>query len=99
MDATKCEGATPITYKSILEVLKERGATHGDFVVQSGVAQRLKEIVHEYTSEALHPIHMEALEMICVKMARILCGNVNEIDHWRDIAGYAQLVVRELEKK
>jgi hypothetical protein len=27
-----------------------------------------------------------------MKMSRILCGNPNEPDHWRDIAGYATLI-------
>jgi hypothetical protein len=34
---------------------------------------------------------MEALEMICTKIARILSGNPNDPDHWKDIAGYAEL--------
>lgn len=34
---------------------------------------------------------MEALEMICTKIARILAGNARESDHWSDIAGYAEL--------
>jgi hypothetical protein len=39
----------------------------------------------------------EALEMIAHKIARILSGDPNHKDHWEDIAGYAELVVRELE--
>lgn len=35
---------------------------------------------------------MEALEMIQHKIGRILSGNPNEPDHWKDIAGYATLV-------
>ena len=41
---------------------------------------------------------MVALDMIFHKLARIGCGNNREIDHWRDIAGYATLVENELEK-
>jgi hypothetical protein len=35
--------------------------------------------------------------MILMKLARVIAGNPNEPDHWRDIAGYAELVVRSLE--
>ena len=38
-----------------------------------------------------------ALCMFEGKKARILAGDPYCIDHWRDIAGYALLVVRELE--
>ena len=37
------------------------------------------------------------LEMIGHKIARVLAGDCNHKDHWMDIGGYAQLVVRELE--
>ncbi len=36
--------------------------------------------------------------MIAHKIASILAGDPNEIDHWRDIAGYATLIVKELER-
>jgi hypothetical protein len=39
----------------------------------------------------------EALEMLAHKVARILAGDCNHRDHWMDIGGYAELVVRELE--
>lgn len=38
----------------------------------------------------------EALEMIASKIARILNGNTNNEDSWRDIAGYATLVADRL---
>jgi hypothetical protein len=37
------------------------------------------------------------LEMIAHKIARILSGDPNHRDHWEDIAGYAELVVREID--
>jgi len=33
----------------------------------------------------------EALEMICLKMARLVCGDSNNRDSWHDIEGYARL--------
>lgn len=41
---------------------------------------------------------IEALEMIATKEARILAGNASEKEHWRDIAGYAMLVVNEIDR-
>jgi hypothetical protein len=35
--------------------------------------------------------------MICVKLARIACGDATERDHWRDIAGYATLAQHYIE--
>lgn len=46
------------------------------------------------------PAYMtEALTMISNKIGRILNGDPYYEDSWRDVVGYAQLVVNELEKK
>lgn len=45
-----------------------------------------------------HDVKKEALAMIATKIARIVNGNSDDPDHWRDIAGYAELVVHHLEK-
>jgi hypothetical protein len=47
----------------------------------------------------LEPWQQEALEAISMKMARILSGNSFDPDHWHDVAGYASLVVREIERR
>lgn len=74
--------------------LNERGKTHGDFKAQAETAQQLKSLVMgPYANGvALTTYQTEALETICMKISRILHGNPNEPDHWRDIAGYATLV-------
>ena len=36
--------------------------------------------------------------MILHKIGRAVAGNENDPGHWQDIAGYAMLVVRELER-
>jgi hypothetical protein len=41
----------------------------------------------------------EALEMIAHKIGRILNGDPNYDDSWRDIAGYAELIVKQLNGK
>ena len=73
--------------------LNERSTTHGDFKANASVMQHLKEIVRaERGWNNLSSTQREAIEMICHKLGRILCGNPNHSDHWHDIAGYATLV-------
>ena len=80
------------------ELLAEREKTHGPFVLHAHIAQNLKEVMRAQTSfrRLLDP-HAEALDMIAHKIGRILAGDPNHEDHWRDIAGYATLVAKELE--
>lgn len=72
------------------ELLKERGAVHGDWKIQSAMAYELKRQVR-LNNENLLPFQQEALESICTKISRICCGDPNEPDHWKDIEGYARL--------
>jgi hypothetical protein len=41
----------------------------------------------------------EALDMICLKISRIVTGDHNAVDHWQDIEGYAALIRKRLEGK
>ena len=75
-------------------ILNEREKTHGDFIEVSKLSQELKDLI---IKDVMHDYIKEALEMICVKLARIVSGNHNEPDHWKDIAGYSELVVAILE--
>ena len=87
---------------NINEILKQRAKTHGDFRQVAKLSQNLKMTIDFFIAErenAISTTHKEALDMIFSKIARICVGNPNEIDHWRDIAGYALLVVRELESE
>jgi len=71
-------------------LLQEREKTHGSFPVTAQAAQELKNVLHRWNTQDVKAVHMEALEMICLKMARAL-QNPNVKDHWDDIAGYAKL--------
>lgn len=85
-----------------MELIEEREKTHGPYSKTAKIAQDLKTVVQCAASDSGligDAVKMESLEMMCSKMARILVGNHDEADHWKDLAGYAQLVVRELEKK
>ncbi len=74
------------------DILQEREKTHGDFARTAETAQQLKTVLHSAAAvRAIPDVQAEALHMICSKLARIVCGDPNEPDHWRDIAGYARL--------
>jgi hypothetical protein len=83
----------------IKETLNERGKRYGSFSGHARVSQRLKTILDEeleIRSKLLSMVQEEALDMIFHKIGRIVNGDANYIDSWRDIVGYAQLVVDEL---
>lgn len=81
----------------IRDMLEERAKTHGEFAKVALTADALKASL--MAEACLTTVQWYALQMICSKMARIVNGNPDEIDHWKDIAGYAELVVIELEGK
>ena len=78
-------------------ILAERGARYGSFASQAAFSQYLKDTLrkHKNYDELMHS-QKEALEMIMHKISRILNGDPNYDDSWRDIAGYAELIVKEL---
>ncbi|MDG6881081.1 Uncharacterised protein [Phocoenobacter uteri] len=76
--------------QTVQQTIKERGAVYGDFGLYAQIAQELKGIIYLY-GENLDGHQLEALEMMCVKIGRILSGDPNYDDSWKDIAGYAIL--------
>jgi hypothetical protein len=72
------------------DIISERAKTHGNYTLQSQLSQDLKRRIKQ-EGASLSPQQQEALEMICVKIARIVSGDPNDADHWRDISGYAHL--------
>jgi hypothetical protein len=76
---------------NINTLLDEREKVHGEFWNTALIAQELKNVMASHTDKLLDPVQVEALDMISSKIARILSGNPNFVDHWIDIAGYAQL--------
>jgi len=77
-------------------LLNEREKTHGNFDHTAKTTQMIKRLIryapaYMDTSEG----QRESLDMIAVKLARIMCGDPHEPDHWRDIAGYALLAIKE----
>lgn len=85
--------------KDINETLAERGERYGSFADHARVTQVLKRMASSrYRSIPFTDTQAEAMDMIMHKIGRILCGDPNYADSWVDIAGYATLVVKELEE-
>lgn len=79
-------------------ILDDRQTTHGDYADHAAVTQQLKAVMHNNPGWLrLNDMQAESLDMIAHKIGRILAGNPNFCDHYVDIAGYAQLIVRHLE--
>ena len=80
-----------------MTILDERHKTHGDYYLNAMMAQELKDVMRRGKNwKTLDDTERETLEMIATKIGRVLSGNPHEIDHWRDIAGYATLIERWL---
>ena len=75
---------------NINKTLADRANTHGDFIEGSITFNKLMDAINEKRSN-LAGVQYYALTMIAGKMVRILNGNAHEIDHYRDIIGYATL--------
>ena len=77
----------------IEQIITERKDTHGDFADDAGTSQSIKSVMRLGKNwEELTPVQKEALEQIATKIGRILSGDPNHLDSWRDIQGYAKLV-------
>lgn len=75
-----------------VELTDERKSTHGDWKAQALLSNDLKAEMHRRPNwQGLSPGQREALDMIAVKISRILSGDPDHADHWDDIAGYAYL--------
>jgi hypothetical protein len=81
-----------------MSIIDQRQKTHGNYTRQAKLSQDLKTRIRQEDHRLTHQ-QAESIEMICVKMARIVCGDPNAPDHWRDIIGYSDLILRELELK
>lgn len=93
-------GITPVEAPPIAATIAERAATYGDFGSQARITQELKctmSLTPNWDT-SLDPPQREALEMIASKIARILNGDPNYADSWHDIAGYATLIEKRLQR-
>ena len=86
-------------HPTVTDTLTARGSRYGKFTGQAEATQSLKKIImrHIYANATkFDPDQIEALDMICNKIGRIVNGDPNYDDSWIDIAGYATLVADRL---
>jgi len=75
-----------------IDLLQVRQTTHGPFCETARIAQATKEVWRTSPNwNNLSPVKREALEMRATKIARILCGDPSEPDHWADEEAYEKL--------
>ena len=81
-----------------LKITEQRGSVYGPFCENARVAQKLKFIFRSTSRWGdLTDSQREALDLIALKVSRILTGNDSSYpDNWVDISGYADLIVKEL---
>jgi hypothetical protein len=87
--------------ETVDSILDDRQKTHGDFADVASLGSCLKEVMRtskNWRDEELDAAVMEGLDMIQHKIARILSGNPYEPDHYKDIAGYAECILRVISR-
>jgi hypothetical protein len=85
----------------INKTLLDREFCHGDFNKNAKVSRQLKDILiaaHDNNPAIFTIAQQEALEMICHNLARIVNGDPQYAESWRNISGYATLIVNDLHK-
>lgn len=95
----KIPPAPPIGGTTRIEAtLAERGGRYGDFTSNARISQALLATMKREAPadawERLDPVKRESLTVIAAKIARILNGDPEYDDNWRDIAGYATLALQ-----
>lgn len=78
-------------------LITERGSRYGKFKDGAEIMQSLKDTMRDVDGwNNLTASQKESLDMIQHKIGRILNGDPTYDDSWKDIAGYATLIVNEL---
>lgn len=81
------------------QTLNDRAKQYGSYERNALIAQSIKAAMRNSPNWIwLQPCQRESLELIATKISRILNGNNNHVDSWKDIAGYATLVEDALAK-
>lgn len=83
---------------NVSALVRERQRTHGDFVGGAALAQGVMDLFRATPNwNKLTPQQREATQMIVHKQQRILFGDPQNEEHWKDIAGYADCALRRAE--
>lgn len=91
----------------IPKINEERDAKYGTFLHNGIVAQKLKEAMRNAPANPARRAHgwdmlpadiREGLDLIALKISRILTGDPEYLDNWDDIQGYARCVSERIRK-
>jgi hypothetical protein len=81
------------------ETLSERGGRYGKYKDHAYITQNIKRAMMDSKNwGTLSDDKRESLEMIAHKIGRILNGDPEYIENFRDISGYAELVRKTLQE-
>jgi hypothetical protein len=79
-----------------LPLLETREQTHGSFEQNAIISQDLKGAFRNVPGwKRLTDVERECLDMIALKVSRILSGKSLEHQHWEDVVGYASLALEK----
>jgi hypothetical protein len=82
------------------KILDERGSRYGSYVKTARVSQNIKRAMADSPNWGVLPDDTkETLEMLALKIARLLNGDPEYVDNVIDIIGYTQLVLDRLQGK
>lgn len=79
-----------MTEPTVEETIEDRDGKYGDVEAQAAVYVGLKAVIASMVGP-VSPVHQQSLDMICLKLSRITCGDPANPDNWHDIGGYAKL--------
>lgn len=87
----------------VKQITTARGSVYGPFLHNAIVAQALKAAMrnlpdpdNERRWDDLPLDVREGLDLIALKMSRIVTGDPEYLDNWDDIAGYATIVAKRI---
>jgi hypothetical protein len=85
---------------TVEDTLKERGGRYGSFDTHAVFAEEFNRVYEGSDNwDIMRSDSKEALRIIANKIGRILNGDPEYDDNWRDIAGYATLVLQRIERE
>jgi hypothetical protein len=83
----------------ISATLAERGNRYGSFEIHAEYAERINNVYEQSPNwRTMNSDCKESLRIIANKIGRILNGDPEYDDNWRDIAGYAKLILDRINK-
>lgn len=79
------------------KITDSRNKTHGSFAENARVSQHIKNFMRSCAGYSkLTNVQRESIDMIALKLSRIVSGRAGVQDHWDDIGGYAELASQEI---